>query len=171
MYGEFEPVGGGCRIWFTRRFDQPPERVWQVMTDPREQEEWAPAVMRGPREPGAQLCFVFPGEPEDPADPAASGRMVAWAPPAALEFTWAGDAIRFDLRPEGGGTALSFSTTMDGIGQAARAAAGWHRTLDALGAHLSGRPDPQEEAERGRSLFADYAERFGPEASAVGPLG
>jgi hypothetical protein len=92
--------------------------------------------------------------------------MLAFVPPTLMELRWADDVLRFELEPDdsGMGCILRLSVTFTEPGKAARDAAGWHVCLDRL---YDGTPAPGPD--RWKELFGTYGERFGPEASAVGP--
>ena len=102
--------------------------------------------------------------------PSVDGQMIRYDPPSVLEFRWGNDeTLRFDLRPDGEGTTLTFVNTFDEVGKAARDAAGWHSCLDLLGHHLAGQQAPWTPSERWQQVHRSYVERFGPDASSVGP--
>jgi hypothetical protein len=82
---------------------------------------------------------------------------------------WGPDVLRFELTPDGDGTALAFTATMQELGKAARDAAGWHTCLDRLVRELGGEQSPADSGERWRELNSAYTARFGPEASTIGP--
>jgi hypothetical protein len=77
--------------------------------------------------------------------------------------------LRFELRPDGDGSVLTFLNTFDELGKAARDGAGWHACLDLLEHHLTGETAPWDPGERWQQVHPSYVERFGPEASTIGP--
>jgi hypothetical protein len=77
--------------------------------------------------------------------------------------------LRFELHPDAGGTVLHFTVRLGEPGKAARDGAGWHACLDLLECDLSGRTPPWTSPERWRQVHVTYVERFGPEASPLGP--
>lgn len=89
----------------------------------------------------------------------------------ASSNTWYQDTLRFDLEPDGDGTLLTLTVAFDEIGRAARDAAGWHECLDLLASQLAGQPPEFEHGERWAEVHPRYVERFGPEASTIGPPG
>jgi hypothetical protein len=97
------------------------------------------------------------------------GEMLAYEPPSLLALTWADETLRFELAPDGAGTVLSFTASFDELGKAARDAAGWHSCLDLLGWDLTGHAPPWRPEDRWRLVHRGYVERFGPEASVLGP--
>jgi uncharacterized protein YndB with AHSA1/START domain len=59
----------------------PPERVWQLLTDPAELPRWWPdAAQVEPRLGGRIVLNFGPGD--------VSGEVTQWEPPHALGFTW-----------------------------------------------------------------------------------
>ena len=99
------------------------------------------------------------------------GEMLAFVPPTLMELRWADDVLRFELEPDersgtvaGTGRILGLSVTFTEVGKSARDAAGWHVCLERL---CDG--TPASRPDRWRELFGTDGERFGPEASAVGP--
>ena len=103
-----------------------------------------------------------------------TGEVLVVQPPegsraAALEFSWGTDRLRFELAPEGDGCVLTLLDILDEVGKAARDSAGWHVCLDKLRTHLDGTPLPWSDGERWGELNPVYAEKFGPDASTIGP--
>jgi Activator of Hsp90 ATPase homolog 1-like protein len=95
--------------------------------------------------------------------------VLAFEPPAMLEFRWGTDVIRIDLEPEGDGTKLTLLDTIDELGKAARDSAGWHTCLDQLEHHLDGTTPPWSASDRWREVHPHYVETLGPEAATIGP--
>ena len=61
--------------------EAPPERVWQLLTDPTELTRWWPdAAQLEPRVGGRVILDFGPGD--------VSGEITRWEPPSALGFTW-----------------------------------------------------------------------------------
>jgi hypothetical protein len=92
--------------------------------------------------------------------------MLVFDPPRTMELDWNRDILRFALEGQGGGTSLTFTHTFSDVAKSARDASGWTVCLDALEKHLEGEQTEQFTPERFDALFSDYAQRFGPEASA-----
>jgi uncharacterized protein YndB with AHSA1/START domain len=162
-YGELTTDGTHAVVTYHRRFDHPPERVWRALTEDQHLEAWFPTTIEGERTPGAPLTFNHRGVDL----PAMHGEMRAFKPPKLLELTWGGDVIRFELQADGDGTALTLTATMKELGKAARDGAGWHVCLGNLALSLDGRQPPRDSG--WREINARYQERFGPEASTLGP--
>ena len=155
---------GGWSLRFTRRLPHPPPKVWRALTEPEHLAAWFPTDIEGERRTGAPVRFVF----RDGEGPAIDGEMITFDPPSVLELRWGGDeTLRFELRPEDGGTVLTFVNTFDELGKAARDGAGWHVCLDALAADLDG--TPWTSSGRWSAVHGSYVERFGPAAATIGP--
>lgn len=173
MHATLERLDGQARLRFTRRLEHPPEAVWPALTEADDLAAWFPADIEGGWEPGAQRRFTF-RDPDEAAEalevdeaPVLGGEVVACEPCRHLEYTWGGDTLRFDLKPDGDGTILRLTVTFEQIGKAARDAAGWHACLDLLAAGLAGAPPDFEPEERWAQVHPAYVERFGPEASTL----
>jgi uncharacterized protein YndB with AHSA1/START domain len=164
-FGELDKREGRWQLRFTRALRQPPEEVWRALTDPARLAAWFPTDIEGERASGAPLRFVFRhGE-----GPTMDGVMLVYDPPTLLEMRWGDEeTLRFELRPDRAGTLLTFVNSFDEIGKAARDAAGWHACLDALGG-LLGDEGPAPASSRWQQVHPVYVERFGPEASTIGP--
>jgi uncharacterized protein YndB with AHSA1/START domain len=118
-----------------RRYRHTPERVWRAITDPDELAQWFPS--------------------DEPLDVQES------EPPRLLAVVWYGDALRFELRPDGDGCVLVFTHAFGDRETAARTAAGWDRCFARLEALLAGRPmDAATSLELWPDVHERYAERF-----------
>ena len=173
MEGQLEQSDGRWRLRFTRTLPHPPEKVWRAITEPEHLGAWFPTDIEGERTAGAALRFVF----RNGEGPKVDGEMITYDPPSVLEFRWGSEeTLRFEVRPDGEGSVLLFLNTFDELGKAARDAAGWHVCLDALASHLDG-PEAHVDGEeapgapggRWQQVHESYVERFGPDASTVGP--
>ncbi|HKF15095.1 MAG TPA: SRPBCC domain-containing protein [Gaiellaceae bacterium] len=61
--------------------EAPPDRVWELLTDPAELPRWWPdAAELEPRVGGRVVLRFGPGD--------VSGEITTWEPPSALGFTW-----------------------------------------------------------------------------------
>jgi uncharacterized protein YndB with AHSA1/START domain len=150
---------------FKRHFNHAPEKVWRALTEDDQLAAWFPTTIDGERSAGAALRFRFEHVQIDPMH----GEMLAFDAPSLLEFTWGGDRLRFELAPDGNGMAMRFEVELDVLGKATRDGAGWHQCLDSLELELAGDPARPDDADRWRALRDTYAERFGPDASTLGP--
>jgi uncharacterized protein YndB with AHSA1/START domain len=164
-YGQLTQDRERAQLEFRRHLNHSPERVWHALIDDEQLAAWFPTTIDGERSAGATLTFRFEHVDIDPMH----GEMLTFDPPSLLEFTWAGDRLRFELEPEGDGTALTLKVELDVLGKATRDGAGWHQCLDALAGSLAGEPGRPDDPDRWRSLRDIYADRFGPDASTLGP--
>jgi uncharacterized protein YndB with AHSA1/START domain len=165
MDGQLRQHGDRWELVFTRRLPHRPDKVWRALTEPEHLAAWFPTTIEGERAPGAKLRFAFPF----PDAPAIEGEMLAYDPPSHLEFRWGDETLRFDLAPDGDGCELTFLNQFDDVGKAARDAAGWHECLDLLAYRLDGTEPPWKPGEHWAEVHPRYVERFGPQASTIGP--
>lgn len=165
MLGELRQAGDRWQLRFTRRLVHAPDKVWRALTEPEHLATWFPSTIDGDRAAGAALRFRFP---ESAATDPIAGEMLAYDPPRLMEFRWGGDILRFELEPDGTGTKLTLTDTLDELGKAARDAAGWHECLDILGTSLDD-TGQRTLGNRWPELNAEYTQAFPPEASTVGP--
>lgn len=171
-FGSLEHVGDLSILRYERRLAHPRERVWRAITEDADLSAWFPTTIEGPRHAGAKLHFSFRhGEGQ-----AFDGEMLAFVPPSLLELRWSDDVLRFELESDGEcDTILHLRVTFSEHGKGARDAAGWHVCLEELvltceGAGAgAGEAPPGDSADRWRAVHRGYVERFGPEASAIGP--
>ena len=165
-YGSLDQLDDGrWQLRFTRSLRHPQEKVWRAITEPEELAQWFPTTIEGERTPGAKLTFSFPEGKIAPIE----GEMLAYDPPALMEFRWGNDILRLELRPTSEGTELILLDTLEELGKAARDGAGWHACLAALEAHLSGSPDARDAMSLWKDVQPRYVETFGPEAATIGP--
>jgi uncharacterized protein YndB with AHSA1/START domain len=162
--GELDRSGPAWTLRFVRQLSHSPERVWRALTEPADLEAWFPTTIEGDRAAGATLTFAFRHGEAD----AFTGRMIACEPPRLLEFLWGTDRIRIELEANAQGTRLTLSDTVDQNGKAARDAAGWHVCLDGLAGLLDG-TGQDHSAPAWPDVHRIYQQRFGPEASTIGP--
>jgi uncharacterized protein YndB with AHSA1/START domain len=160
--GRLEQHGDAWSVSFTRRFDHPVEKVWRAVTEPEHLAKWFPGRVEGEFRSGAPLKFVV--ETGDAFD----GEMLMYEPPKVLEIKWGTDVLHIALQPDGDGTVMTFVDTLTELGKAARDAAGWHECIARLFAHLDGTPRPVDGVVW-NAVIGQYQERFGPDASTVGP--
>lgn len=133
---EVRKEGDRWTLVLVRELRQPPEKVWQALTDPAELREWAPfdadrnLGTTGP----AKLSLV--GAPRAQASETNVTRADA---PRVLEYRWGDNDMRWELEPLGNGTRLTLWHNIDRK-YMAMGAAGWHICLDVLGQLLDGHP-------------------------------
>ncbi len=148
-----------------------PEQVWQALTDPAQLAEWAPFdADRSLDAVGATVKLTTVGAPSPHVTETTVTRADA---PKALEYTWGGFQMRWELEPSGGGTRLTLWTNIDRR-FIAMGAAGWHVCFDVLDHLLSGTPlgrivGPDAMKVGGwQQLHAEYAKQFGVETAGPG---
>jgi uncharacterized protein YndB with AHSA1/START domain len=159
--GTLARQGEAWTLTFTRRFSHPPEKVWRAVTEDEHLAAWFPQQIVGERRPGSPLRFV------NADGDGFEDEMVDFDPPSRMELKWGTDRLRIELHPDGDATLLTLTDTFTELGKAARDAAGWHVCLDRLVSHLGGEQLDMEG--RWHEVHALYEDRFGPEASTIGP--
>ena len=163
-HGELEQTNEGWQLRFTRRLPHPPEKVWRAITEPDHLKAWFPTRPVGDLTVvGGAVSWEFDEHDLPPME----GEVLACEPPSLIEFTWGGDRIRMEVAPDGDGSVLTLVDRLDELGKAARDGAGWHTCLDRLEDALAGRESTAEG--RWREVHPAYVEKFGPEASTLGP--
>jgi uncharacterized protein YndB with AHSA1/START domain len=163
---EVQKDGETWTLVLVRELRHSPAMVWQALTDPAQLSAWAP--FDADRNLGAvgpvKLSTV--GAPT----PLVSETQVKRAdPPRALEYSWGGGDIRWELEPlGGGGTRLTLWHNIN-RGYIAWGAAGWHICFDVLDRLLAGQPigrivGPEAMKFEGwQRLSSEYAKQFGIE--------
>ena len=164
-FGNLEQKDNRWRLRFVRPLRQPPETVWRAITEPEHLGAWFPQRIVGDWAVGAPLRF----EPRDGDFPSFDGEVLVYEPDSTLEFRWGTDVIRLEIVAAESGCTLTLIDTIDELGKAARDGAGWHVCLEALGHHLAGSDPPGTVGERWSGVHEGYVERFGPEATTIGP--
>jgi uncharacterized protein YndB with AHSA1/START domain len=160
--GTLEKRDDKWTITFTRRLPHPPEKVWRAVTEPEHLKAWFPQEIVGERRAGAPLKFV------SSQGDAFEGEMVTFDPPSVMELLWGTDRLRIEVQPDGDGSVLTLVDTFAELGKAARDAAGWHECLGRLVHEFNGE-EPAKWGAPWRDLYALYVDRFGPDASTIGP--
>jgi uncharacterized protein YndB with AHSA1/START domain len=127
-------------IRFERHLAHPVERVWAALTRPDELIHWWGEAKIELVEGGRfELRWLNTDEDGNAAE--VHGTITRLRPPNLLETS--GDlhgVLRWELRPEAGGTLLTFTSTLDLPEEfRTRTVAGWHFHLDALAEALDGR--------------------------------
>src|SRR6516164_8336013 len=140
--GKLESIGGRWQLRFTRELAHPQDKVWRAITEPEHLRAWFPQDF--------------------------GGEVLAYQPQSLVEFRWGTDVIRLELAGRPGGCTLTLLDTFDELGKAARDAAGWHECLDRLTDDLEG-AEPPEWGSVWRAVNPVYRDRFGPDASTIGP--
>jgi uncharacterized protein YndB with AHSA1/START domain len=156
--------GENWTLVLVRDLPHPPEKVWKAITSPEHLREWAP--FDADRNLGAvgtaKLTTV--GTPT----PFVSETQVKRADaPKALEYTWGGGDIRWELEPHGSGSTRLTLWHNINRNYISMGAAGWHICFDVLERSLAGHPmgrivGPDAMKFDGwQRLNAEYAKQFG----------
>jgi len=158
--------GKNWTLILVRELRHAPEKVWQALTDPAQLREWAPFDADGNLgAAGAQVKLTTIGAPAPHITETTVTRADA---PKALEYSWGGNEMRWELERSGGGTRLTLWTSINRH-FIAMGAAGWHICFDVLDRHLAGQPigrmvGPDTMQFPGfQRLHAEYAQQFGVE--------
>jgi uncharacterized protein YndB with AHSA1/START domain len=162
MQGELERAGEQWRLRFTRWIPHPPDEVWRAITEPQHLDAWFPHRIVGPWVVGGKLRFESEYGDFD-------GEVMRYESGSVVEFRWGTDTIRLEVAAAEKGTTLTLLDTFSELGKAARDAAGWHVCLDALIGELDGVLADGDTRKRWDDVHPGYADKFGPEASTLGP--
>ena len=163
MVGDLVRADERWQLRFRRELRHPVSKVWKALTKPEELRMWFPDTVHvAAWRVGEKMEFTDENQRIEPFD----GEVLAYDPPRLLEFRWGTDIIRLEVEPRGDGSVLTLVDTIDELGKAARDGAGWHLCLDALERALEGSKSPGRDWE---SVRVEYVEKFGPEASTIGP--
>ena len=162
-----EKDGDRWTLVLVRELRHPPARVWEALTDPEHLREWAPFDSdRNLGTAGTTANLTTVGAPSLHVTPTQVKRADA---PKALEYSWGGQDIRWELQPlGGGGTRLTLWHNIDRR-FISMGAAGWHVCLDVLDRALAGQPlgrtvgPDAMKIEGFHRLNAEYAAQFGVE--------
>lgn len=136
---EFTRHSDKVRATLKRFFDHGPSEVWSMLTDPEKLPDWLASGRIDPFVGGrAQLDFQDSGIRID-------SRVSAYQPMQVLEYSWSsGDEplrpVRWSLRPQYEGTALTLELTTPASEDMGRSCAGWEAHLAMLEAALEGVP-------------------------------
>jgi uncharacterized protein YndB with AHSA1/START domain len=149
--GVLEARDGRQVVRFQRRLAHPIERVWAALTDPAELIGWlGDAEVELVEGGNFTVCWLNADEQGNRA--VYHGTIARLEPPRLLEVS--GDihgVLRWELRPEAGGTLLSFSSTLELPEHfRTRVLAGWHYHLEALADALDGQPADLASLSNGR---------------------
>jgi uncharacterized protein YndB with AHSA1/START domain len=160
--GTVEPVGDGrYAIAFERRLAHPPPRVWRALTTPDELIAWwgeADVDLRA----GGRFAIRWHNTDDQGNSVVMHATIAELEPERVLVLD--GDVhgeLRWELRPDGDGTLLSFRSTLElDPDFLTKVPAGWHYHLDALAGHLEGREADLVELPGWERLDAAYAEKI-----------
>ena len=139
-------------ITFERMLRHSPQLVWETITNPQSLKKWLKCSTASiePKEGGSIEIYSRPAQLD------IKGRIMAWAPPHALEYLWNAELAaemtqreeaicRYELAEEMGSTLLSVNYRQLSLQRAFIFAPGIHVSLDRLEALLDNRELPDWE--------------------------
>jgi uncharacterized protein YndB with AHSA1/START domain len=137
--GTLERRGDRQVLRFERRLDHPVERVWRALTEPDELAAWL-ALAELELTEGGTVVLTWQNTDPDGNTAVARGTVTAVDPPRILEFdTDIHGRLRWELEPDGDGTALTFTAEAQlPADWELEVLAGWHIHLDHLQHVLDG---------------------------------
>ena len=132
-----EKNGDTWTLVVVRDFAHPPTRVWEAITDPEHLREWAPFdADRNLGMVGTAMLTTVGA----PSLHVTETRITRADEPYALEFSWGGSDMRWELEPRGeSGTRLRLWHNIDKR-FIAMGASGWPLCFDVLASTLDGDP-------------------------------
>ena len=138
--GTLEQRDGRDVLRFERRLNHPIDRVWEALTQPGELIAWWGAAEVELVE-GGRFDVRWLNTDEDGNGAERKAVITRLEPPHLIETSGEPHGVlRFELRPEGEGTVLTFTSTVELPEEfRTRVLAGWHYHLDALAEALDGR--------------------------------
>jgi uncharacterized protein YndB with AHSA1/START domain len=161
-----EKDGEKWTLVLVRDLRHPPAKVWTALTDPEHLREWAPFDSDRNLAAVGTAKLTTVGAPTLHVTETRIKRADA---PKALEYTWGGADVRWELEPlASGGTRLTLWHNIN-KGFISMGAAGWHVCLDVLDGFLAGRPIGRTvgpdamKIDGWDRLNAEYAKQFGVE--------
>ncbi|MEA2572279.1 MAG: hypothetical protein QOI24_4280 [Acidobacteriota bacterium] len=166
---EIQKDGETWTLVLVRDLADPPAKVWEALTDPEQLREWAPFDSDHNLGAVGTAKLTTVGTPTPHITETRVKRADA---PRALEYTWGGGDIRWELEPMGSGTRLRLWHNIDRR-FISMGAAGWHICFDVLDRLLAGHPigrivGPEVMKFGGwQRLNAEYAKQFGVEIPGV----
>jgi uncharacterized protein YndB with AHSA1/START domain len=139
--GTVEERDGRHRLRYERRLDHPPERVWRALTNPDELRGWLASADELELRPGGRVVLRWLNSDDEGNTAVAHGTVSVCEPPRVLEFdTDIHGRLRWELRPDGSGCALTFSADVELPEEyVTEVVAGWHVHLEFLEDALDGR--------------------------------
>lgn len=164
---------GSTVIHFERRLSHDAQRVWDALTDPAQVIRWWGELDADFRQ-GGVFTLRWLNTDEEDSSPGWRGTLTEFDPPRLLETSgvwgsserpWgeANASLRFELTPDGDGTILRFTNTLDAMPDDYRTKtlAGWHWHLDTLAGVLDGSPNRSlTDIEGWEPIHELYEERY-----------
>jgi uncharacterized protein YndB with AHSA1/START domain len=171
-YGaEIDKSGEEWTLVLVRELRHPPAKVWRALTEPEHLREWAPFDADRSLAAGVTAKLTTVGAPGPHVTETKVKRADA---PKALEFSWGGGDLRWELEPQGGGTKLTLWANIN-RNFISMGAAGWHVCFDVLDRFLAGQPigriagPPAMQLEGWQRLHAGYAKLLDVPMPSWGP--
>ncbi|HVZ32208.1 MAG TPA: SRPBCC family protein [Polyangiaceae bacterium] len=163
---EVQKDGDKWTLVLVRNLSHPPAKVWKAITEPEHLRAWAPFDSDRNLGSVGTVKLTTVGAPQQPVTETQVKRADA---PKALEYSWGGQDMRWELEPVGAsGTRLTLWHNIDRR-FISMGAAGWHICFDVLDRFLSGQPIGRMvgpeclKFEGWQRLNAEYAKQFGVE--------
>ena len=160
---EVRKDGDNWTLILVRDLHHAPATVWKALTDPAQLREWAPY------DADRSMATTGPVKLSTVGTPLVSDAAVKRVEASKLlEHDWAGNDLRWQLEPHGGGTRLTLWIKIDRR-FVSWGAAGWHICFDVLDRYLAGDPlgrmvGPElMKFEGWQRLNSEYANQFGVE--------
>jgi uncharacterized protein YndB with AHSA1/START domain len=147
----------------SKDLSHPREKVWRAITEPAHLREWAPFDASGDFSKGGTVNVTWVGTTAP-----IEARITRAVEPELLEYTLAGNEMRWELESRGDGTRLTLWTVIDRP-FISMGAAGWHISFDVLERLLDGAPigrlagPAAMQFDGWQRLNAQYADQFGIE--------
>jgi uncharacterized protein YndB with AHSA1/START domain len=165
---EVRKEGDTWTLVLVRELRHPPAMVWKALTDPAQLSEWAPFDADRSLAVAGPVKLTTIGAPAPHATTETHVRRAD--APRALEYSWGGGDMRWELEPLAGGDGTRL-TLWSNINRAwiSAGAAGWHICFDVLDRLLAGEPIGRRvgpelmKFDGWQRLNADYAKQFGVE--------
>lgn len=159
-----EKDGENWTLVLVRDLAHAPELVWEAITDPGQLREWAPFDADRNLGTVGTAMLTTVGAPQQHVT---ETRVTRADPPRALEYTWGGSNMRWQLEPLAGNrTRLTLWHNID-RNYIAMGAAGWQICFDVLEHLLDGQPIGRMvgmgvmKFEGWQRLHAEFAKQFG----------
>lgn len=154
MDGTLHLIDGRPVLRFERRLAHPIDKVWRALTDPAEMAGWFPWVVEMDARVGGRMSFTHPKGLANAPDAV----ITEWEPPHVFAYVWNDEPLRWELTEDGAGCVLVFTDGLPDRPRAAKIAAGWQLSLDALVAALA---DDETRLPPWAELNTRYVAEFG----------
>jgi uncharacterized protein YndB with AHSA1/START domain len=156
MDGTLHTVDGRPMLRFERRLRHPVDKVWRAITDPAELSSWFPWHVVIDARVGGTISFTHP----QGLVTAPEAVITELDPPRVFGYRWHDEDLRWELAEDGDTCVLVFTHVFTDRPSAAKLAAGWHLSHDALATVLDGEPVDTSH-DRWTELNKHYVTAFG----------